>query len=107
VHGVQQVIRGLEPEGDRVADVQVPDSSAGCLNLLRFRDDMSDCVGEAVDTVRRGNCGRDLRGGHVGILLLLTTCKFYVRDWAGAGQNRLSFTLTSLDIYCCGRLYSR
>jgi hypothetical protein len=98
VDRIQQVIRSFEPEGDRVPDVQVPDFSARRLNLLRFRDDMSDRVSEAVDSVRCGDCGRDFRGGHLGILLLLTTCNFYVRDLAQAAQDRVIITLISLGV---------
>ena len=44
-----QVRRRLEAEGDRIADVEIPDARAGRLDLLRFRDDVADGVGEAVN----------------------------------------------------------
>jgi len=34
--GLDQVRRRVEPEGDRVADVQVPDAGAGGLDPLRL-----------------------------------------------------------------------
>jgi len=45
--GFDQVNRGLEAEGNGVADVEVPDFSSGCLNLSGLRHDIADRVDEA------------------------------------------------------------
>ena len=47
--GLDEMRRGLESEGDRIADVQIPDVLARCFHGLRFRHDVSDGVGEPVD----------------------------------------------------------
>ena len=52
---VDQVRRRLEPEGDRIADVEIADPRAGGLDFLRFRDDVADGVGEAMNARRGGN----------------------------------------------------
>ena len=54
--------RRLEAEGDRIADVEVAHARAGGLDLLRFRDDVADGVGEAVDA-GGGRDGRLSLGG--------------------------------------------
>ena len=48
---LDQVGRADEPEGDRVADVEVRDLAAGGLHLLCLDHDVPDRVAEPVDTV--------------------------------------------------------
>ena len=48
--GVEQVRRSLEAEDDGIADVEISDLPSGCLNLLRLRHDIADCVDKAPDS---------------------------------------------------------
>ena len=66
---LDQMRRGPEPEGDRVADIQVPDLAPGRLHLPRFRDDIADRVDEAADTAGDGICSPIVREGIAGILM--------------------------------------
>ena len=59
--GVNEVRRRLEPEDDRIADVEIPDFPSGCLNLSGLRHDIADCVDEPPNPCRY----RD-RGGRSG-----------------------------------------
>ena len=56
--------RGLEPESDRVADVQVAHATAAGFDPLRLDDDVPDRVGEPVETGSNGDRRGDFRGGH-------------------------------------------
>jgi hypothetical protein len=54
---LDHVRRRLEPEGNRVADIEVADLLAGRLDLSRLRDDVADGVDEAADAARDGDGG--------------------------------------------------
>ena len=56
---LNHVRRRLEPEFDRIADIEVPDFPPGGFDLVRFRDDVPDGIHEAA---RRGG-NRDDGGG--------------------------------------------
>jgi len=47
---LNEVLRRVEPEGDRVADIQIADTSSLSFYRLRLSDDVADRVGEAVDS---------------------------------------------------------
>ena len=64
-----EVRRRLEAEGDRIADVEVADARARRLDLLRFRDDVADGVGEAVHASGRWDGCLSFRDRHRAILL--------------------------------------
>ena len=53
--GLDEVERGVEAEGDGVADVQIADTLPGRLDPLRLGNDVSDGVREAVDALSDRN----------------------------------------------------
>jgi hypothetical protein len=68
-HRLDQMRRRLEPEGDRVADIEIADAGACRLNFLGLRDDIPNGVGKAVNARGRWNRRRGPGGCHARILL--------------------------------------
>ena len=64
---LDQMRRRAEPEGDWVADIQVPDTSPLSLDRLRLGDDVANRVGEAVDSPGNRH-GTGVSCGHLLIL---------------------------------------
>jgi hypothetical protein len=62
------VRRGLEAEGDRVADVEISHARAGRFHLLGLLDDVTDGVGETADAGSDGNGGVSFGDCHPEIL---------------------------------------
>jgi hypothetical protein len=62
--------RGLETEGDRIADVEIPDPDSPGFRSLGRRSDISDRIGEPADTVGHSNRGCHVRSGHRFMLLV-------------------------------------
>ena len=58
--GGDQMRRRLEAEGDRIADVEVADPCACRFHFLRFRDDVADGVGKAMNTGGGRNIAAEL-----------------------------------------------
>ena len=82
VDRLDQMRRRLEPEGDRIADIEIADARACRLNFLGLGDDIPNGVGEAVNA-RGGWYRRRGPGGcHARILLrpdtdAVSTSNFY------------------------------
>jgi hypothetical protein len=68
-HRLDQVCRRFEPEGDRVADIEIADAGACRLNFLGLSDDIPNSVGKAVNARGRWNRRRGPGGCHARILL--------------------------------------
>ena len=63
-HRLDQVCRRFEPEGDRVADIEIADAGACRLNFLGLSDDIPNGVGKAVYARGRWNRRRGPGGCH-------------------------------------------
>jgi hypothetical protein len=69
--------RRLEPECDRIADVQVADLHPGLLDPLGFCDDVPDGIGKAMNPAGGWNRGSGSRDRHRAILRQITPfCPF-------------------------------
>ena len=59
-----EVRRRFEPEGHRIADIQVADAPAAGLDPVRLRDDITNGVRKPAETGGDGNWRGDSRGSH-------------------------------------------
>ena len=63
-----QMRRRLEPERDRVADIEVANLGPGGLDALRLGDDRPNRIGKSTNAGGSRDGGRSFRSGHVEIV---------------------------------------
>src|SRR5205823_870685 len=80
LHRCDKMRRRMEPESNRIADVQIADAGTGRFDPLRLSHDVTDCVRKAGNAVRGWDGSkRGFRDSHGAILPRERRCKYYVR----------------------------